>query len=264
MGRTWVGGARAIAVARSLLRQRERPARSPKIVRLNRPSTAAMSEPNLDQIARDLDSANLRDRMVALASLRAFDPETAVPLIKKVHADESLQVRSMAVFALGVKPLPENFDILLEILETDPDYGLRADAAGALGYLGDNRAVDPLVRALYEDTEWLVRFSAAVSLGSLRGNDRAETALRDALSSKETAIQQAAIAALGELGATEATDEVLNFAQSEDWLVRQRLAEALGNLPGDKTRSALEFLAKDPHPQVAQAAEISLERLAQA
>jgi HEAT repeat protein len=28
----------------------------------------------------------------------------AVPLIKKVLNDESLQVRSMAVFALGVKP----------------------------------------------------------------------------------------------------------------------------------------------------------------
>jgi len=49
--------------------------------------------------------------------------------------------------------------------------------------------------------------------------------------------------------------------QSEDWLVRQRLAEALGNLPSPKTRAALQYLAKDNHPQVRTAANYSLSRL---
>ena len=127
-----------------------------------------MSQPlNLENIAHQLDSENLRDRLLALVSLRDVPPEDAVPLIKKVLNDESLQVRSMAVFALGIKPTEECYPLLVNLLETDPDYGVRADAAGALGYLGDIRAFEPLVRAFYEDTDWLVRFSAAVSLGNL-------------------------------------------------------------------------------------------------
>jgi HEAT repeat protein len=46
-------------------------------------------------------------------------------------------------------------------------------------------------------------------------------------------------------------------------LIRQRIAEALGNLNTAKSVSALKFLAKDIHPQVSEAARISLERLEQ-
>jgi len=41
-------------------------------------------------------------------------------------------------------------------------------------------------------------------------------------------LQQAAIAALGEIKDIESIDHILRFAQSDDWLVRQRLAESLG------------------------------------
>lgn len=215
---------------------------------------------NLEQIAAQLDSPNSADRMVALAALRPVSPAEALPLIKKVLNDDNLQVRSMAVFALGVKPTEESFPILVKLLETDPDYGIRADAAGALGYLEDIRAFEPLVRAFYEDTVWLVRFSAAVSLGNLK-DIRAHDVLIKALDSEDVVMQQGAIAALGEIGDIEALDKMLNFAQSEDWLVRQRLAEALGYLPTPKTVAALNYLSKDSHPQVAAAAKISLDRL---
>ena len=71
----------------------------------------------------------------------------------------------------------------------------------------------------------------------------------------------AAIAAVGEIGDLEAVDEILKFAQSEDWLVRQRLAEALGYLPTPKTEPALRYLEKDAQFQVAESARISLTRL---
>ncbi len=215
---------------------------------------------DLEKLATQLESPNSRDRLLALVSLREVSAADAVPLIKKVLNDEILPVRSMAVFALGVKPTEECYPILVNILEGDDDYGIRADAAGALGYLGDERAFEPLVRAFYEDTNWLVRFSAAVSLGNLQ-DIRAKDILLEALDSQEVVLQQAAIAALGEIGAEEATDSILRFAGSEDWLIRQRLAEALGNFHTDKSISALQFLAKDSHPQVSQAALLSLQRL---
>lgn len=220
----------------------------------------AMTHPNIETLAHQLESGDLKARKLALAALRDVPADQALPLIKKVINDQNGQVRSMAIFALGIKPSQEGYELLIEILENDPDYGIRADAAGALGYLEDPRAFDHLVRAFYEDVDWLVRFSAAVSLGNLK-NPKAHDVLVTALDSPEVVIQQAAIAALGEIGDLEAVDHILNFAQSDDWLVRQRLAEALGHLPTDKSRSALRYLAKDDHSQVSAAAEISLSRL---
>ncbi len=219
-----------------------------------------MTALSLEEISTQLESPNLRDRMVALANLRHVPSEDAVPLIKKVLEDESLQLRSMAIFALGIKSTPESYPILVRILETDPDYGIRADAAGALGYLGDARAFEVLSRAFYEDTDWLVRFSAAVSLGNIK-DPRAREVLLQALDSKEIVLQEAAISALGEIQAIDSVDSILRFAQSDDWLIRQRLAEALGNLPTPKSVSALKYLEKDSHFNVAEAARISLKRL---
>ena len=222
-------------------------------------SPITMSDPNLDRIADQLDSPNSRDRLLGLTALRDVPAVDAVPLIKKVLNDDHLQVRTMAVFALGLKPTEECFDLLLDLL-ADGDYSVRANAAGALGYLHDLRAVEPLIQLFYEDADWLVRFSAAVSLGNL-GDPRARKTLIDALDSPEVIVQQAAIAALGEVGAIEAIEKMLTFVKSDDWLVRQRLAESLGKLPTDKSRSALRYLAKDGHPQVVDAANHGLQQL---
>lgn len=212
---------------------------------------------DLAEVAVKLESDRPADRMLALVQLREVPDADAVPLILKVIDDKHQQVRSWAVFALGVKKAESSLPVLLRILASDEDYGVRADAAGALGYLGDVRAFEPLVRAFYEDVEWLVRFSAAVSLGNL-GDPRAFDVLLEALDAPETLVQQAAIAALGEIGDLRAVEPILNFAQADDWLVRQRLAQALGNLPTEKSRKALEYLAKDPHDSVAAAALDSL------
>jgi HEAT repeat protein len=219
-----------------------------------------MASVDLDQIVAQLKSEDSKDRMLALASLRHVPAPQAAPLIRQMIHDQNLQIRSMAVFALGLKSDDQSFDILIDLLKSDPDYGIRADAAGALGYLEDPRAFETLVRTFYEDTDWLVRFSAAVALGNLK-DPRAHDVLVQALQSDEVVIQQAAIAAVGEIGDLKAVDEILKFAQSEDWLVRQRLAEALGHLPTPKTESALRYLEKDIHFQVAEAARISLTQI---
>lgn len=223
---------------------------------------ASESRPPLDleALSLQLDSENSRDRLLALVALKDATPEEALPLIKKVIDDDSVQIRGMAVFALGIKPLPECFGLVLKVLESDNDYNVRAAAAGALGYLEDPRAVEPLMHAFYEDTEWLVQFSAAVALGNLK-DKRAREVLLKALDNEQVLYQQAAISAFGEIGDLEAVDDILRFADSEDWLVRQRLAEALGNLPCDKSQSALRYLMKDAHPQVKEAADLSLQRL---
>jgi HEAT repeat protein len=113
-----------------------------------------MTSVDLSRISAQLESESSKERMLALAMLRDVEPQQAAPLVRKVINDSSLQVRSMAVFAMGLKPDEETFDILAKLVEADPDYGIRADAAGALGYLEDPRGFEALVRAFYEDTDW--------------------------------------------------------------------------------------------------------------
>ncbi|MDA0674595.1 MAG: HEAT repeat domain-containing protein, partial [Cyanobacteria bacterium] len=89
-----------------------------------------MTAVDLAHVAAQLESENSKDRMLALAMLRDVPASEAAPLVRKVIHDANLQVRSMAVFAMGIKPDEATFDILVKLLETDPDYGIRADAAG--------------------------------------------------------------------------------------------------------------------------------------
>ena len=96
-----------------------------------------MAQFDAAQLTQQLENGDLKDRKLALAALRDVAPSDALPLIKIGLNDDNQQVRSMAIFALGLKPAPEAFDLLLDILENDPDYGIRADAAGAMGYLED-------------------------------------------------------------------------------------------------------------------------------
>jgi len=65
-----------------------------------------MVYPSLEEISAQLDSSDSRDRMLARPA--SFPSIDAVPLIKKkVLDDEILQIRSMAVFALGIKHTEE-------------------------------------------------------------------------------------------------------------------------------------------------------------
>lgn len=184
----------------------------------------------------------------------------AYPLIQQALGDAAVQVRGMAVFSLGIKPTAESLTQLTQILESDPDYNIRSMAAGALGYLEDNQAFNALRHAFFEDTSWLVQFSAAVALGNLKDR-QATSVLLEALDSHQMLLQEATIMALGEIGAIDQVERLLAFVPSSDWMLRKRVAEALGNLPCSQSESALRYLSADLHPYVAEAASVALQRL---
>ena len=62
-----------------------------------------MISPNLEKISTQLESPKLSACILALANLHDVIAEDAIPLMKKVLADDSLQARSMGVFILGLK-----------------------------------------------------------------------------------------------------------------------------------------------------------------
>ncbi|WP_427158689.1 HEAT repeat domain-containing protein [Aliinostoc sp. HNIBRCY26] len=222
-----------------------------------------MKQPSLEQIAAQLNSSNVSDRILAMIELQkeTMPAQDAYPLIKQAIYDENVQVRGMAAFSLGVKQTPENRSILVNVLESDPDYNVRAMAAGALGYLEDQQALASLTHAFYEDTSWLVQFSAAVALGNLK-DVQAQAVLLEALNSRNPLLQEAAIMALGEIGAISVIDRLLQYVNADDWMLRKRLAEALGNLPVPQSQAALNDLQKDTNPLVVEAAVRSQQKLA--
>jgi HEAT repeat protein len=223
-----------------------------------------LDPPNLEQIAAQLQSQEVKERVLAMLALQkeSVPAIAAFPLIKQALNDRNVQIRGMAAFSLGIKPTPDNLPLLVQILVADEDHNMRSIAAGALGYLEDHRALEPLRYAFYEDNHWLVQFSAAIALGNLK-DPQAQAVLLEALDRTNPLIQQAAIMALGEIGAVEAIDRLLPFVQDQDWMMRKHLAEALGNLPDQRSQFALKTLAIDTNSQVAEAAKFSLKRLAE-
>ncbi|TGG86704.1 MAG: HEAT repeat domain-containing protein [Aphanocapsa feldmannii 277cV] len=231
-----------------------------------------MSEP-LEVLRRDLDDDAPTKRMVALARLRKLPAEQAFPLIRPLLGDPHPQVRSMAIWGIGLKPGPSALRDLLDVLDREQDTNLRAMAAGALGQLGDPGALGVLQRLFLEETEWIVRYSAIVSLGNI-ADPRAQALLLQGLEDDDALMHQAAISALGEIGAMAALPRLRRFCDSDDWLLRQRLAHALASLgsapdpqgmapaEADALRQqayqCLLSLAEDDHLQVREAANHGL------
>jgi HEAT repeat protein len=209
-----------------------------------------------------LQSPERQERLRALLSLRDEPAELCADLAQGIIQDPTVQLRAYACVLLGKKPCDLSLELLLKVLQEDPDHGVRADAAGALGNLEDLRAYDALVRAFYEETEWIVRFSAIVALGNL-GDERAFNLICDALKQGDGLMQEGAVSALGELGDPRGLPLILPFIGSESWMMRQKVAQALGNIGSPETLAPLKFLAKDPSETVAQAAEAELERLSE-
>ncbi|MEM6837709.1 MAG: HEAT repeat domain-containing protein [Cyanobacteria bacterium P01_C01_bin.120] len=220
--------------------------------------------PLLETLSAQVTSPELKTRILAMLELqKASTPaDVAYPLLQIALQDSAEQVRGMAAFALGVKPGAASLPLLLQAMSSDPDYNVRAMAAGALGYLGDRQALAALSHAFFEDTNWLVQFSAAVALGNLK-DPKAIAVLLEALNSDQSLLQEAAIMAIGEIGAVDQVEQVLRFVAAEDWIMRKHVADALGNLPSPQSQSALNYLSQDANSQVADAATLALERLAE-
>ena len=218
----------------------------------------------MDALYTQLKSHDLKTRVLAMLELQkaSMPAEVAYPLLQIALRDKSEQVRGMAAFSLGIKPVGDSLSLLIHVLESDPDYNVRAMAAGALGYLGDRQALEALSHTVFEDTNWLVQFSAAVALGNLK-DSQAVGVLLEALKSEQSLLQEAAIMAIGEIGAVEQIEQVLQFVSSEDWMIRKRVAEALGNLPSSQSQSALRYLSQDDNSHVSDAAALALTQLSE-
>ena len=177
-------------------------------------------------------------------------------LIQIAAADGNARVRYAAISqiaSLGHQDATEAESLLRKSLSTDPEPDVQAAAADAIGALGLSNAYQDLAAAYNATNEWLVKFSIVAALGEL-GNPAAFDLLKDAVNADNELIATAAIGALGELGDERALPILLTYVGDQDWQVRHRLVQALSHFQQPAAQDALQTLAQDESPIVAEAA----------
>jgi HEAT repeat protein len=159
----------------------------------------------------------------ALGVLR--DRKAVEPLIDALN-DKDEEVRWKACWALGNIGDKKAVEPLISLLN-DERWSVRRYAASALGKIGDSQAVESLIYTLNDD-EWHVRKYAADALGNI-GDEKAVDSLVDALSDGDNDVRWKAVIALGKMRSA-AVEPLIEAFGNEDWRIRGRAAEALGNI----------------------------------
>lgn len=219
---------------------------------------------SVEQIKQQLASEDLGERLRAVNLLREIEPSIAFELIQTVVSDESSRVRYAAISqfsSLGSQDPETALPILKNSLYHDPEADVQAAAADSISALKLTEAYDDLAAVYESSSEWIVQMSIVACLGEL-GVERGFDLLQKALQSDNSLVSLTAIGALGELKDPRAVPLLLPFASHEDWQVRHRLAQALGNYVQtthkDEVQPTLTALASDASEIVADAAQRSL------
>ena len=165
------------------------------------------------------------------------DKRAIQPLIGTLIEDSDEEVRWKAAAALGKLNDESAVDALIAALK-DKSWAVRRNATIALGDIGDEKGYEPLLSSI-NDKDWHVRKYAAIALGKI-GDERAIDPLVKALNDEDSDVRWKSILALGKIG-TPAVKPLLNAFETDEWQVRGRVAEVLGNIGDERAVEPLIF-----------------------
>jgi HEAT repeat protein len=120
----------------------------------------------LYQIETDLQNLDFQYRLRAIAALKNYPSEIAVPFLSRHVQDPEFLVRSFVARELGRQQTSESFAALLQIIKLDNTPNVRAEAANSLSLFG-RVAASHLVQTFFIDNHWLVRRSILPALAEL-------------------------------------------------------------------------------------------------
>ena len=149
--------------------------------------------------------------------------------------------------------------VAVQLHAADPK--LRALAVSALAKINP---AEPAIATAISDPDTRVRLAAMTSVGIIAGKRGSlpapsVSALEAALRSRSWEDRRGAALALGQLGAAHA-EALAHLANDESSFVREAVAMALAGVGQSGAMDALRKLARDPIPQVRDAAVRSLDR----
>ena len=211
----------------------------------------------LHQIEADLKNPDFQYRLKAIAALKDYDSEVAVPLLTNNLNDSEFLVRSFLAIGLGKQKTADSFAALMRMIKFDDTPNVRAEAANSLSLFG-RIAVSHLVLAFYQDDHWLVRRSILAALVEMECLHELFDVCTQALKGEDPTVQESAVDALSTLAGSSqhavALSLLLTLVNAESGRMRVRVAYALKRFDDPQAKEALSKLRHDQEHQVVAAA----------
>lgn len=168
-------------------------------------------------------------RTVAVKGLLSVDPEGNMDCLGRALADESPNVRRIALESLSaLKDIPESIKPSIMACLHDENSEVRLALIQFLGDVGGNKPVPYLQSALSDPDDW-VKIRAVEALGRLKGE--------------------------------EALPQLVGLLDDSNPLVAIKVIEALGDMGGDAAFQALLQVMENGNPDLQQAAEDAAGRI---
>ncbi|QSJ16656.1 HEAT repeat domain-containing protein [Nostoc sp. UHCC 0702] len=211
----------------------------------------------LDQIETNLQNPDFKYRLDAIAALKNYPPEVAIPLLTKHIQDAEFLVRSFVARGLGNHQTSESFAALLQIMKFDNTPNVRAEAANSLSLFGKISA-SHLVQAFFMDDHWLLRRSILAALVELECAEELLEVCIQGIQGEDATVQEAAVEMLGSLAGSRqhqaALSQLLNLKNFESDGIRVQVAYALKHFHDPDAKQALAQLRQDADHRVVGAA----------
>jgi HEAT repeat protein len=207
----------------------------------------------LRQIETDLQNSDFQYRLRAIAALKNYPSEIAVPLLNRHVQDPEFLVRSFVARELGRQQTSESFAALLQIIKLDNTPNVRAEAANSLSLFG-RVAASHLVQTFFIDNHWLVRRSILPALAELDCPEELLEVCVKALEGEDLNVQEEAVDALVTLKGSRQHDaalaHILAMKDAASEGTRIRVAYALKQFSEASAKAGLAQLRQDVHHRV--------------
>lgn len=212
---------------------------------------------DLSQIETDLQNPDFQYRLKAIAALKDYPSDVAVPILSRHLHDSEFLVRSFVARELGRQQTSESFAALLQMIKFDNTPNVRAEAANSLSLFGRVSA-SHLVQTFFMDDHWLVRRSILAALVEMECPEDLFEICVQALAGDDASVQEAAVGALGSLAESRQQDaalsQLLMLKDSESEQIRIQVAYALKHFADADAKAALSQLRQDTDHRVVGAA----------
>ncbi|MFA5064160.1 MAG: HEAT repeat domain-containing protein [Dehalococcoidia bacterium] len=220
-----------------------------------------------------LDDVDAGIRIKALQGLELEDKYNfAMPVIKTLKMDESIEVREAAARVMGkfalmaeMGELPsavgdDIFDALLGVLEnpSEPD-SLRRRALESISPFRQE-PVASYIEDFYFSENPALKTSAIFAMGR-NCDSRWLDFLNEEMQSSNAQFRFEAARACGEIEEEDTVPGLLNLLNDTDHEVQEASIAALGKIGGQKARNALNELKKSPENRIKEAAMSALTEL---
>ena len=212
---------------------------------------------DLSQIKTDLQNPDFQYRIKAIAALKDYSSDVAVPILTQHLRDPEFLVRTFVARELGRQKTSESFAALLQIMRFDNTPNVRAEAANSLSLFGRVSA-SHLVQTFFQDDHWLVRRSILAALVEMDCPEEVLEVCGLGLEGDDVAVQEACVDGLGALAASRqssaALTKLLELKNSQAEYIRVRVAYALKHFHTSEAKTALADLRQDQDHRVVGAA----------